>query len=501
MTDKRLKDKDWRINHLYKIRNQDGKLIQFKLNRAQQHFHNNLHTRNLILKSRQLGFTTYEAITQLDDVLFTPNQDVLLIAHNLEAGESIFGKKISFAWEKFPQTLKNLYKVDNKTSKTLKFDFGKKGFSSVAVDTSGRSGTYQRVHITEFADLCKKYPKKVPDIIEGTFPAVPMNGRIDIESTSQGCSGEFYDMCMIANGQEPRSNKEWKLHFYNWQWDDEKLGYYKDKKLREYKDFDQGEKFEEYAARHKLTLLEMNYYYDMWISMSKNWNALKREYPTTVEEAFEAIAEGTYYGETIGRMERDGQIGIVPWDKSLKVHTVWDLGVGKNMVVGFFQREQLTNQIRMIDYMEGEMSDGLAEIIPRVLKKPYLYGKHFGPHDLETTDIGSGQTRRSTARKLGLNFTIVPDYKLEDGINATSIWLERLLVDKEKCKEWIRSMKNYGREWDDKKAMYRDVPKHDWASHGADMGRYASLTESQMTNESFRPPAHFKDITVDIWRE
>jgi hypothetical protein len=115
--------------------------------------------------------------------------DTLMIAHNLEAGESIFSKKIAFAWEKLHEAIRGLYSLDNKTSKTLKFDFGEKGFSSLAVDTSGRSGTYQRLHVTELADISKKYPKKIPDIIEGTIPAVPTTGRVDIESTSQGASG------------------------------------------------------------------------------------------------------------------------------------------------------------------------------------------------------------------------------------------------------------------------------------------------------------------------
>ena len=124
--DQRLKNKDWRINNLYKIRNKEGKLIKFVRNRAQKHFNENKWYRNLILKSRQLGFTTDEAIDSLDDALFTPNTDALLIAHNLEAGASIFDKKIVFAWDRFPQELKELYKVDNKTSKTFKFDFGAK---------------------------------------------------------------------------------------------------------------------------------------------------------------------------------------------------------------------------------------------------------------------------------------------------------------------------------------------------------------------------------------
>src|SRR3990167_2991605 len=284
----RLLNKKWRISNLYKIRDKEGRLIKFKRNRTQEHFNNNLHTRNLILKSRQLGFTTDESIDSLDDVLFTPNIDILLIAHNLEAGENIFNKKIGFSWEKLHPQIKDLYEVDNKTSKTLKFNFGGKGFSSIAVDTSGRSGTYQRVHITEFADLCKKYPKKVVDIIEGTIPAVPTTGRIDIESTSQGASGEFHYMFMEAwERGVPQYPSQYKAHFYNWTWDDEEMS--KITKPIEFKDMEQPDKFREYGEKHNLTSIQLTYYYLKWLSLNRKWNSLKREYPTTPQEAFDAV--------------------------------------------------------------------------------------------------------------------------------------------------------------------------------------------------------------------
>lgn len=499
MSDTRLLDKEWRLGNLYKIRNKEGKLIKFKRNRAQRHYAENKWYRNLILKSRQLGFTTDEAIDSLDDVLFTPNTDALLIAHNLEAGESIFSKKIVFAWEKLPIEIRSLYGVDTKSSKTLKFDFGTKGFSSIAVDTSGRSGTYQRVHITELADIAKKYPKKIPDIIEGTIPAIPTTGRLDIESTSQGASGEFYEMFMSAwERGEPSVPQEYKAHFYNWTWDDEEM--LKIPNPVPFSKMEQGEKFEEYAKKHNLSAVEISYYYQKWLSLNKKWNALKREYPTTPQEAFGAVSEGTYYGETIGLMEANGRVGIYPLDRAMKVHTVWDLGVGKNMVVGFFQRDPATNTVRMIDYLQGEGSEGLPEMIARVKKKPYNYGKHIGPHDLETTDIGTGKTRVETARTLSLHFILAPDYSIEDGINAVDVWLDRLYVDKENCKEWIRAMKSYGREWDEKRGMYKNEPLHDWASHGADLARYAALSEKRMTNDDVISNRIFHDQTVEIWR-
>lgn len=496
--DQRLKDKEWRINHLYKIRNKAGELVQFKRNRAQKHYNAHLHTRNLILKSRQLGFTTDETIDALDDTLFIPNRDSLLIAHNLEAGESIFDKKIKLAWDKLPQEIRDLYTVDNRSSKTLKVDFGTKGFSSIAVDTSGRSGTYQRVHVTELADISKKYPKKVPDIIEGTIPAVPSTGRVDIESTSQGASGEFYDMFMDAwERGDPTQPQEYKAHFYNWTWDDEEMEKIKDP--IPFPQMQQSDKFIEYAQKHNLNEIQTTYYYQKWLSLNKKWNALKREYPTTPEEAFEAIAEGTFFGEQIGLMEQNGQVGVWPWDKSLKVHTVWDLGVGKNLRVGLFQRDTVFNKTRMIDHFVGEGSDGIPEAAVWLQRKPYIYGRHFGPHDIDTVDIGTGKTRLESARASGIHFVSVPDISLEDGINGVSDWLTRVLVHKETCKGWLKSMKGYGREWDEKRGMYKDEPLHNWASHDADMSRYAALVEKQMTNDTFKPPAHFQDKMLDVW--
>lgn len=498
--DKRLLDKGWRIDNLYKIRNKEGKLIKFVRNRAQKHFSENVWHRNLILKSRQLGFTSFEAIDALDDVLFTPNMDALMIAHNLEAGESIFNKKIVFAWDKLPMEIRALYGVDAKTSKTLKFDFGKKGFSSIAVDTSGRSGTYQRVHITELADIAKKYPKKIPDIIEGTIPAIPTTGRLDIESTSQGAAGEFYEMFTEAweRGQ-PTIPQQYKGHFYNWTWDDEELS--KIEVPIPVSEMEQSSKFQEYAEKHNLSARQLTYYYQKWLSLNKKWNALKREYPTTPQEAFDAVSEGTFYGETVGIMEQNGQIGVIPFDRALKVHTVWDLGVGKNMVVGFYQRDTATNTIRKIDYLQGQGSEALPEIVAKVLSKPYVYGKHFGPHDIEATDIGTGKTRTETAQKLGLRFTLVPEQSIEDGINAVGVWLSRLHVDKLACKEWLRAMKNYGREWDEKRGMYKDEPLHNWASHGADEARYAALCEKLMTNDNQLLNRPFYDQTEDFWNQ
>ena len=106
----RLGSKEWRLSHLYFIKDKNTNLIQFKRNRAQEDFDKNKHTRNIILKSRQLGFTTDETLDTFDDALFTRNFDGILIGQDLETAKDIFSNKVDLAWQNFK--LKELYKVN-----------------------------------------------------------------------------------------------------------------------------------------------------------------------------------------------------------------------------------------------------------------------------------------------------------------------------------------------------------------------------------------------------
>src|SRR3990167_6090851 len=283
----RLGSKEWRLSHLYFIKDKNKNLIQFKRNRAQKHFNENKHTRNIILKSRQLGFTTDETIETLDDVLFQRNFDGILIGQDLETAKDIFSNKVDLAWQNF--RLKELYRVNTESARQMKFNFGDGTVSSITVDSSGRSGTFQRVHITEFAKVCKNYPDKAREIIEGTIPAVPMNGRVDIESTADGSDGMFYDMFWSAwERGETKIPTEYKAHFYNWQWDKDEIAKITMEQIQEFVEGKDFKLFEDYKEKHKLTLKEITYYYFKWLSLDKNWISLKKEEPTTPFEAFQS---------------------------------------------------------------------------------------------------------------------------------------------------------------------------------------------------------------------
>ena len=116
----KLLDKEWRMDNLYTIIDKDGKLITFKRNRAQKHFNQHRWYRNIILKSRQLGFTTYEALDMFDDVLFNPNFHSLMLSYDIPSQLDIFDGKIKFAWDRIPEVMQKLFNVDTDRANELK---------------------------------------------------------------------------------------------------------------------------------------------------------------------------------------------------------------------------------------------------------------------------------------------------------------------------------------------------------------------------------------------
>lgn len=290
----KLMDKEWRMANLYTIVDKNQKRITFKRNKAQEHFNKHKHSRNIVLKSRQLGFTTYEAVDMLDDSLFNKNFEGLFIAHTQNDAKDIFDKKIDFAWRNLDENIKALYKVIHDSANRLKFELGNNIQSGIMVSNSGRSGTYNRVHISEYAKLCATYPIKANEILSGTIPAVPIDGRIDIESTAEGMGGHFADMFWNAlNRKGDPLMTEFKAFFYNWQYDEAEI---QKVDIIPFDRMEDAHRFIDYQKLHALTDLEISYYYLKWLEVQKDWDRLRQEYPTTPHEAF--IVSGSPYFDT-----------------------------------------------------------------------------------------------------------------------------------------------------------------------------------------------------------
>lgn len=466
MIDNRLLNKTWRMNHLYSIVNKDKKKIKFKLNEAQTHYNLHKHTRNIILKSRQLGFTTYECVDTLDDCLFNRNFEASILSYNIESAIEIFDTKINFVWLNVPEAIQDLYSLDSDTTRRLKFNFGDGSSSSLSVKTSARSGTKSRIHISEFGKICMQYPAKAKEIISGTIPSVPLNGRIDIESTAEGQEGYFYDMFIEAMGKEPTNSTEFKGHFYNWTWDKEEIS----KVTTIIKELPK--EFLILQKDYLLTDQEITYYYLKWLSLGKNWDLLKQEYPTTWEEAFETSIDGSYFFRQLEQAKNEHRITRVPYNPDLLVDTWWDLG-RDGTAIWFTQ--SIGDEIRVIDYYQRE-GESIQFYIKELKNKSYTYGKHNGPHDLEVKEYTRDNVSRlEVAKGLGITFIKVPNLAKEDQIQAARTVLSRCWFDVIMCEEGLKHLKNYKKEWDEKRGVWKDTPNHNEHSHGADAFEYMAI--------------------------
>ncbi len=201
-------------------------------------------------------------------------------------------------------------------------------------------------------------------------------------------------------------------------------------------------------------------------------NALRLAWREGSWETFEV--KGSYYTKWIEEARKDGRITSVPYDKSLEVHTWWDLGIGDSTVILFFQN--YGHEWRLIDTFSAE-GEGLAYYRSVLDEKGYLYGKHYAPHDIQVRELSTGKSRLETAKTLGIKFKVAPRLPIDDGIQAVRTRFNTLWIDQEKCEDFLEAISQYRKEFDDKRNMFKDKPLHDWTSHYADALRYWGISK------------------------
>lgn len=194
--------------------------------------------------------------------------------------------------------------------------------------------------------------------------------------------------------------------------------------------------------------------------------------------SFTASVQGAYYWKQYDEAEKAGRFCNVPYDDSVPVHTVWDLGIADSMAIGFYQL--VGQEVHKIDYYE-KSNEGFPHFAKLLQDKKYIYGKHFAPQDIKARELSTGKTRQEIAEALGIKFEIVPDIGVQNGIDAGRTLFQKLWVDKDKCREWLNLIPQYTKEYDEDKKIFKDRPFHDWTSHGADEYRYAAVVIDEMT--------------------
>lgn len=193
------------------------------------------------------------------------------------------------------------------------------------------------------------------------------------------------------------------------------------------------------------------------------------------ECSFEAAIMGAYYGLDMMRAQEEGRIRSVPYNPNLPTYTAWDLGYRDDTAIWFYQ--VIKGEVHVIDY-EARSGLGVEQLCEVVTSKPYHYAKHWLPHDAKAKTLAAGGKAivEQMAEFLEFrNLAIVPDLSVQDGIQAVRKMLAHCWFDETACEQGLECLRQYQREYDDGKKAFRESPRHDWTSHGADAFRMLAI--------------------------
>ena len=486
-----LADPHWRIfsGCLYKIKikgddflDDDGQLaaaetfeLPFKPNDAQIKFLKRLWHRNIILKARQLGFTTLICVLWLDHALFNANQNCGIIAQDLDTVFEIFQDKIKFAYDSLPDEIKARFPL--KKSNQSEMVFAHNG-SKIHVATSMRGGTNHRLHISEFGKICARYPDKAQEVVTGSIPTVPTNGILVIESTAEGREGDFFKFVEKAQAnflaRKKLSLKDFRFHFYAW-WQEPKYrldssSVYISEKDHEY--FDEVELTVEQRMGIKCYLdpdQRAWYVVTRDNDLNGNHSRMWQEYPSFPDEAFQVATDGNYYAKDMMLLRKRGGVTSVEI-LDVPTCTFWDIGNSDGCFIWYHQT--INNQDRFINCYEAHGED-LRHYAAEIKKHDYIYHTHYLPHDAAHQRLGD--FNKSVLDQLqellpGHNFEIIPRVtQLITGIQSTRKHLKSAYFDKERCALGITRIEGYQKKFNRADGRYMDQPnKANGCSEGAD---------------------------------
>lgn len=511
MPENPLEDRWWRLSNLYWITDKLGNVVRFRPNWAQTLLHNNLWYRNDVLKVRQLGISTYAAMLMLDMCLFEPNKAGGIIDKSLPDATGKL-RKIKFAYEHLGYVPAEATEEELRVAKlgtmirgevpanvsqtSMSFGNG----SRIDVGTSLRGGTFQLLHISELAHVAAHAPIRAREIVTGSINAVGMGGVVIKESTHEGGKwGLNYEMTRKAMDMVGRklSPLDFKFFFFSWiQHEQYRLPDAEppdDPELCKY--------FDELKVQHGIELDDEQKAW--YASQARTYGAaVRQEYPTVPEEAFQTQVEGAIYGSWITRLRSQGRLNAeFEVDDLAPLYVSWDIGMADYMSLWLFQVRG-DGKFYVVDNITCH-NKALEWYVGRVRQWEADYGviaKHLLPHDASRRDW-EGVSFESKLRQAGFTVSVVP--------RTTSVWagifaVRRLLahcvfhercsrsheIDGEEFMSGVNALENYQEAPPGRNGSLVKEPLHNRCSHAADGFRtFAEASEAGLVG---RLPAAIK---------
>lgn len=468
-----LSDPLWRLSNLYKIINKQNQIVTFVPNKAQSHLLANMHTRNIVLKSRQLGFSTLIQICALDSCLFQPHFRAVVIAQDELTAQAIFRDKILFAYNNLPDILKTALPIEGQSSKSA-ISFSNGARCEVRVGARGQTPNF--LHLSEFAAVSATNEGKAREVVLGAITAVPMDGLIWVESTASGAGeNEFYKMCMQAlklqeAGVKELNNLQFKLFFYPWHDDPTNIIDPKGIVLTK-EEIHYFEDLEEEIGK-KLTDAQK-----AWWAMTKNSTyggdieSMYREQPGSISEPFKVSLEGSYFKEQFRKIRKERRITSCPYDEFYPVSVFFDIGSSDETACWAIQK--LRNSYAVINYYAAS-GETFKHFIDVIFSWGYTLEALWLPHDAnQTRQLSSGQNQTPAemmqALAPGVQIFVVPrtpDKQLS--IQQARNVLNLCVFDESNCAEGIKHLEAYRKRWDSRAGCWSKLPLHNEASNAAD---------------------------------
>lgn len=204
-------------------------------------------------------------------------------------------------------------------------------------------------------------------------------------------------------------------------------------------------------------------------------------YLVEYECSFDAAVPGAYYAKLISDAYDERRVGEYVADENATVNLVADLGYTDSC--SWWAWQETPDGYRVVEFMEDD-SQPIQFYIDWVKSRPYRVGKVFLPHDARAKSLQTGKSIIEQFLQNGIRPQLVPEMSLQDGIEAARLILPSCHFNEATTYEGLEHLRAYQREWDERTQTYRNRPKHDQHSHGADAFRYLALAARPVMGKS-----------------
>ncbi len=178
------------------VRSRSGRREKLRANTVQIEFEKNRGQRNIVLKARQLGMTTWVAARFFLKTITHPGTLTLEVAHTQEAAEEIFRIVHRFV-DCLPEPMrKGVLKTGQSNVRQIVFPKMDAEYRvvSAADRNAGRGLTVQNLHCSELA----RWPGDAAETLAGLRAAMAPNAELVLESTPLGVGGCFHEEWLKA---------------------------------------------------------------------------------------------------------------------------------------------------------------------------------------------------------------------------------------------------------------------------------------------------------------